>query len=230
MKIITVREKLLVISIIILTGVYQTVWASSKSGEENLAFNVYLNDTLIGNHEVSISRKNGTKSVVTEADFEVRFMFVPVYSYNHESREFWKDGCLEKIRTTTNDNGDEYYIKTSQSGNALQIQTNKGPQLLQGCVRTYAYWDPELLNSERLLNTQTGEYQQVSVADHGMNTLTVNGITYQARKYRLVTEDTTIDLWYSRDMRWLALETETKSGDRLRYLPEVQTIAGIDRS
>lgn len=230
MKITTIREMLLLISILFLAGVYQTAWATGKSGEEKLAFNVYLDDTLIGNHEVTIKRKNGTKSVVTEADFKVRFMFVPVYSYNHESREFWKDGCLEKIRTATNDNGDEYYIKTSQSGNALEIQTNEGPQLLQGCVRTYAYWDPELLNSERLLNTQTGEYQEVSVTDDGINALVVNGITYHARKYRLVSEDTAIDLWYTRDMRWLALETETKSGARLRYLPEVQTIAGIDRS
>lgn len=230
MNITNTREMLLLISIILLAGIHQTAWASGKSGEENLVFNVYLDDTLIGNHEVTIKRKNSTKSVVTEADFKVRFMFVPVYSYNHESREFWKDGCVEKIRTTTNDNGDEYYIKTSHSGNALEIQTNEGPQLLEGCVRTYAYWDPELLNSERLLNTQTGEYQEVSVADHGMNTLVVNGISYHARKYRLVSEDTTIDLWYTREMRWLALETETKSGARLRYVPEMQTIAGIDKS
>ena len=230
MIITIVREMLLVISVIFLAGIYQTAWATGNSGEQNLAFDVYLDDTLIGNHEVTIKRQNGTKSVVTEADFKVRFMFVPVYSYNHESREFWKDGCVEKIRTTTNDNGDEYYIKTSHSGNALEIQTNEGPQLLEGCVRTYAYWDPELLNSERLLNTQTGEYQEVSVADHGMNTLVVNGISYHARKYRLVSEDTTIDLWYTRDMRWLALETETKSGARLRYVPEMQTIAGIDKS
>jgi hypothetical protein len=42
----------------------------------------------------------------------------------------------------------------------------------------------------------------------------------EARHFRLVVEDRTIDLWYTNDMHWLALESVTDSGSLLRYLPE----------
>ena len=42
----------------------------------------------------------------------------------------------------------------------------------------------------------------------------------EARHFRLVCENMTIDLWYTQEMHWLALESVTESGAVLRYLPE----------
>ncbi|MGB5279403.1 MAG: DUF6134 family protein, partial [Gammaproteobacteria bacterium] len=91
---------------------------------------------------------------------------------------------------------------------------------LDGCVRTFAYWDIEMLKSERLLNTQNGEYLPVSITDMGTGFLTVEEKQIEARQFRLVSQEMTIDLWYTNDMRWLALESVTESGAVLRYLPE----------
>ena len=78
-----------------------------------------------------------------------------------------------------------------------------------------------MLNSERLLNTQTGEYETVSVTDLGMGLLSIDeDEEIEARHFRLFCKDMTIDLWYTRDMHWLALESVTESGAVLRYLPE----------
>jgi hypothetical protein len=208
---------------------FSASWASGKS-EEKLDFNVYLDDKFIGHHRVQISRDEDKKSVLTTADFDVRFMFIPVYSYNHESRENWRNGCLRTIQTATDDNGDEYYVKTSRANQGLAIETREGSRTIDGCVRTFAYWDPQLLKSERLLNTQTGKYEKVVVVDRGTGTLNVNDFTYQARQFSLDVEGTTIDLWYTEDMRWLALETETSNGARLRYLPEKLNMARVDES
>lgn len=224
-----VKKTYLLASIMVFGCMYQSASANSANpSEEQLAFNVYLDDRFIGNHEVRIVRNNNTKSVNVRADFDVRFMLIPVYSYNHESRELWKDGCVENIRTSTNDNGDDYFIKTTYTGNGLEIETNEGAKSLQGCVRTYAYWNPALLTSKRLLNTQNGKYQEVSITDLGINTLILNDLSLKARKYRLVSDDAIINLWYTDDMRWLALETETRSGALLRYLPKNHTIAGLN--
>ena len=76
------------------------------------------------------------------------------------------------------------------------------------------------MKSERLLNTQTGEYESVTVTDMGTGLLTVDEEQIEARHFRLVCEDMTIDLWYTSEMRWLALESVTESGAVLRYLPE----------
>lgn len=183
-------------------------------------FRVMLDDTPIGYHNVSVSREANRKTVHTQASFDVRFLFIPVYSYEHETRELWKDGCLVDVSSRTDDNGDGYFINTLQAPGQLELQTRDGTTALDGCVRTFAYWDVELLKSERLLNTQTGKYESVSVTDMGKSVLEIDQDQIEARRFRLVAADMTIDLWYTDDMHWIALESITESGAVLRYLPD----------
>jgi hypothetical protein len=196
--------------------------ASDISGDtaRSWRFTVWLDDTPIGYHRVRIEKENNKKTVHTQADFDVRFLFVPVYSYQHETRERWENGCLVNIASTTNDNGDDYFINSVQREQHLAIETKNGKTSLAGCVRTFAYWDIELLDSERLLNTQTGEYQSASVIDMGTGLLDINEEQIAARHFRLVIEESTIDLWYTDEMHWLALESVTESGAVLRYVPD----------
>ena len=202
--------------------------SESVDSSQSWKFRVWLDDTPIGTHQVSISTAENRKSVHTQADFDVRFLFVPVYSYSHETREFWEDGCLVNIRSTTDDNGDDYFISSMQREQGLTLETQDGKTSLDGCVRTFAYWDIELLQSERLLNTQTGKYEKVSVINMGTGVLTVDDENIEARQFRLVSEGVTIDLWYTSEMHWLALESVTESGAVLRYLPEKYADFGED--
>jgi hypothetical protein len=183
-------------------------------------FRVMLDDTQIGYHKVNINRVDNRKRVHTQANFDVRILFIPVYSYEHETRELWEDNCLVDIDSKTDDNGDRYYISSVQSEAQLALETQDGNASLGGCVRTFAYWDVDLLKSERLLNTQTGVYEAVSLTDLGMGMLSIDDEQIEARQFRLVSGDMTIDLWYTRGMHWLALESVTESGAVLRYLPE----------
>ena len=218
------------LSTLVLSNMSFATAVHSGDVQQSWNFKVFLDDKPIGFHQVRIDREDNRKAVHTKAEFDVRFMFIPVYSYNHESRENWRNGCLKTIQTATDDNGDEYYVKTSRANRGLAIETREGSRTIDGCVRTFAYWDPQLLKSERLLNTQTGKYEKVVVVDRGTGTLNVNDFTYQARQFSLDVEGTTIDLWYTEDMRWLALETETSNGARLRYLPEKLNMARVDES
>lgn len=183
-------------------------------------FRVMLDDQPIGSHKVRVDSSDGNVAVHTIANFDVRILFIPVYSYEHEAKENWNDGCIVAINTTTDDNGEKYYISSKKDTQSLSLKTHDGKSSLNGCVRTFAYWDVNLLKSDRLLNTQTGEYLPVSITDMGLKTLDIDGKEVQARSFRLVAEEMTIDLWYTKDMRWLALESITDTGSVLRYLPE----------
>jgi hypothetical protein len=191
-------------------------------------FRVMLDDTPIGYHQVEVSREANRKMVHTQANFDVRILFIPVYSYSHQTRELWKDNCLVNIDSTTDDNGDGYFISSIKNDNELSLETQDGTSSLDGCVRTFAYWDVELLKEKRLLNTQTGKYQSVSFKDLGVGMLPIDDQQIEARHFRLVVEDMTIDLWYTKEMRWLALESVTESGAVLRYLPESSDLISMD--
>jgi hypothetical protein len=81
---------------------------------------------------------------------------------------------------------------------------------------SFAYWDPRILGASRLLNSQTGEWMPVSVADRGTELLDLSGRSVRATRHRLSGPGLQIDLWYS-DGRWVALEAPTPGGRVLRY-------------
>lgn len=210
-----------------------SVFANSEQlSERSWKFVVYLDGTPIGYHRVQLNKQANETTVHTTASFDVRFLFIPVYSYEHETRETWENGCLSRISSNTDDNGDEYYIKgtVQDANNEFALETRDGKSSINGCIRSFAYWDVGLMHESRLLNTQTGEYQSTTLTDMGIGRLSMadeladgaqlDDSLVEARHFRLICEEMTIDLWYTRDMQWLALESRTSSGQLLRYLPE----------
>ncbi|MGB5224306.1 MAG: DUF6134 family protein [Arenicellales bacterium] len=192
----------------------------SNDTQQSWNFKVLLDDKPIGYHQVSIDRQANRKAVHTKAEFDVRFMFIPVYSYIHDTRETWENGCLVNITSTTDDNGDDFFINSKPVNQRLALETQDGMSSYDGCVRTFAYWDIEMLQSTHLLNTQTGKYQAVTITDMGRGMVNLENNEVEARRFKLIAEDMTIDLWYTDDMHWLALESTTASGAVLRYVPQ----------
>ena len=87
----------------------------------------------------------------------------------------------------------------------------------EGCIKTFAYWNPEWVKGERLLNSQTGEHQAVSVLALGEETIPVQGVPTRAIHRRILADKFAVDLWYTLNGRWVALQSTTKKGDTLRY-------------
>ena len=78
--------------------------------------------------------------------------------------------------------------------------------------------DRNFLSSPFLLNSQTGEMNRVSVKDLGEEVIAVRTQPTPAIHYRLNAEKFSIDLWYSRDGEWVALQSTTENDSRLRYV------------
>ena len=220
MKIWKTRIVLLALIALFVTELSLATTTAEYDKQQTWNFRVMLDDQPIGSHKVRVNSSDDTIAVHTVANFDVRILFIPVYSYEHEAKEKWSDGCVVNISSKTDDNGKLFFINSARNTQNLSLSTHDGASQIDGCVRTFAYWDVNLLQSDRLLNTQTGEYLPVSVTDLGVGTLEIDGTEVQARSFRLVAEDMTIDLWYTKDMRWLALESVTDNGSVLRYLPE----------
>jgi hypothetical protein len=230
MKLLAAKTIFAVLFILVISRFSFATGVSADDNNQSWKFRVMLDDTPIGYHQVEISREANRKVVHTVANFDVRLFFIPVYSYSHQTRELWEDNCLVNIRSTTDDNGDDYFINSMDAESRLSVETQDGITSLDGCVRTFAYWDVELLDRDRLLNTQTGEYQNVSFKDMGLGMLAIDDRQIEARHFRLIVEDMSIDLWYTKEMHWLALESITESGAVLRYLPANLDFSGRDLS
>lgn len=181
-------------------------------------FRVLLDEKEIGHHTFRLMERDEKKHVSIQADFDVKFLFFSAYTYEHRNYEIWQGSCLTSINSRTNDNGKSFFLRGDNLGDAIQVETASGKRKLPGCVNTFAYWDPEFLKRDRLLNAQTGEMMKVRVKDLGTSTINVNGEAAEARHYRIDTDEFSIELWYSTDNnQWLALKSTTAQGAVLEY-------------
>lgn len=193
--------------------------AGADTGQE-WRFRVYLDDREIGHHHISLTRNGAESRLLSRAEFDVTFLSIPLFSYRHEATEVWDHGCLQRIASSTDENGTGYRVQGAVQGAAFRVTTQAGEQLLPACISSFAYWDRDFLNRDRLLDPQTGEYLDVEVHYLGEQTIRVRSRETRAHHYRLDTGKTGIELWYSQADHWLALASTTEDGRLVRYVME----------
>ncbi len=191
--------------------------ALGANSDAEWRFRVYLDDREIGHHFFRLSREDGVSRLTSEANFEVRVLFVKLFEYEHRNEEIWHGDCLASIDSVTDANGRPFNVRGQRQGDQFLVQGSEGTEELPACVMSFAYWNPEFLGQKRLLNSQNGQYLPVEVAELGRETLRRDGTEHQARRYRLQAGELDLLLWYSEQDEWLALETEAQGGRRLRY-------------
>jgi hypothetical protein len=177
--------------------------ASSLAAEgatRSWSFRVSLDGREIGRHTFTRAEGADGARVVSEARFDVRFLFVSAYRYEHRAEERWRDGCLVSLEARTDDNGARKDVRVQP----------------EGCTWSFAYWDPGILRAPRLLNAQTGEVVPVRWAALGTESLAVRGNPTETSRHRLTAPGLRIDLWYA-GSDWVALESIVEGGRRLRY-------------
>ncbi len=211
--------KLFATSVIAVSSYVGTASAETYKADWN--FEVLLNNKPIGFHNFTLTGDGARQTLTTEAQFDVNFLFINAFSYRHENTEVWNNGCLDSINAKTDSNGDFLAVRGQRYENVLEVSSEAGEQLLGECVQSFAYWNPDILGSSQLLNSQTGELENVHVTVESLDVIDVDGETVDAIRYRLDAKAGAVTLWYTNDesRRWLALEAPAKGGRTIRYVP-----------
>lgn len=197
--------------------------AAVPAAIDEMNFEVLLDDKRIGSHTFRIDRGGAEERVETEAAFDVKVLFVPVYSYRHSNTEVWRSGCLRKIRSQTDSNGDLYQVQGQELDRVFRVETRSETQAYAAdCVMSFAYWNQQMLSQNRLLNAQTGELVDVDIRPLGAQRLSLAGREVEVDGYRIVSPAGRVDIkvYYRRsDGRWLSLESVLENGRVMRYVP-----------
>ncbi|MGM9486880.1 DUF6134 family protein [Ideonella sp. YS5] len=193
-------------------------------------FTAALDGKPIGEHRFSLEGGGaGPRRLVSDAEFRVTLLGVPIYRYRHLAEERWEGDCLAALSASTDDGkrtqvqgerqGDRFEVRTSTEGAA----NGERPDSAAGCAMSFAYWNPALRARSQLLNPQTGRFERVSFSPLPSREIDVEGGAVSAQGWRLAGAGAPIDLWYSTEGRWIGLDT-TVSGKRLSYrLPATAT-------
>ena len=186
--------------------------------EQDWNFRVYLDGKEIGFHNFSLSGDTDDQVLVTEAEFDVKLLFITVYKYRHRNQETWRGNCLRSIDSQTNANGDRFSVSGQQLSGKFDIDADEKSQIPGNCVMSFAYWDPSFLEQQFLLNSQTGEYTEVDIEPVGEQSILVQGREIVADRYRVTAPGVELEVWYSKGQgEWLGLQSTTKEGRKIRY-------------
>jgi hypothetical protein len=195
----------------------------NKLSENTLSkwrFKVFLDQREIGFHDFSVTTSGEQLRMETIAEFDVKILFFNAYSYRHNNVELWNDDCLTSINSTTDANGDDFIVNGVVDNDHFVVSDGNGTKSLPNCIQTFAYWNPEFLNSSNLLNSQTGELESVSITFEAEDVFQFDGTAISAHRYVIDAKTAAITLWYSsEDARWLALQSVDSEGRKIRYIP-----------
>lgn len=181
-------------------------------------FEVRLGEREIGWHRFTLDVDGDAALLKSEAEFEVRLLGFRAYHYRHLAFETWQDGALTEIRSATDDNGRDHRVDGRRVDAGFRLSANGEQRRLPEAPLSFAYWNPAILEADRLLNSQTGEWVDVEVRSLGEESYAgqPDGAA-PARRYRLEGDRLRIDLWYSAEGDWLALESPAPRGATLSY-------------
>jgi hypothetical protein len=179
-------------------------------------FRVMLDNRDIGQHRFTLDGPDDRRELRSEARFDVRVLFINAYRYRHEAVEHWDGNCLRSLDSHTETNGKRLAVNAVTEGNRLVVARATSRSDHEGCVMSFAYWNPQILTASRLLNSQTGELLPVTVTPQGATTVVVRGVPRAAQHFKINGPSLKIEVWYA-DADWVALEALTDGGRRLRY-------------
>jgi len=200
---------------LLITG---TAFATGPSSGTEWRFTVHLGEREIGQHRFRIQPNNGALESRSEANLNVKILKVNAFTYVHEATERWNGDCLERIESRTDSNGRPYEVVGRLGTDAFHVRTRTANAELPPCVMSFAYWNPKILQQQRLLNSQTGELVDVRIETKGAEQIQAGGAMRSAQRYAIIGRKLSIDVWYGPDGRWLGLESITDGGHKLRYV------------
>ena len=180
-------------------------------------FKVFLDDKEIGYHNFHVAEHKGMKQLKSVANFEYKLLFVRLFHYEHENSEIWMGDCLQSVNSRTDANGEPFRVDGRREAGQFRVDSSGGEASLPECVMSFAYWNPKFLEQSSLLNTQDGEFLEVDISTPVFEELEVLGEPRPSYRYRLAAGALNLDLWYSTNNEWLALESEVQGGRTLRY-------------
>ena len=189
--------------------------AGLATGEWN--FTVLLDGDPIGQHRFRVVGHGGDREVTSEADFLVKFLGITAYHYHHAANETWRTGCLASVVSRTDDDGKASHVRLERQGEQMLVGESPTARPLEGCVMSFAYWNPAIRSQSHLLNAQTGELDAVRVSPLPAATIQVHGTDVPAAGFRIAGPAAPIDVWYAADGAWIGLDSVVGGGRKLSY-------------
>jgi hypothetical protein len=181
-----------------------------------LRFDVKRGGDKIGTHQLTFRRAGDRLTVKVDIDLSVGIGPIKFFRYTHDNTTTWANGQVVAMKTRTNDDGTDYRVDAKRlDDGSLQVKTKDGTKRVAGTILPSTYWIAETIDADKLLNTQKGTVEEITVEAGGTDTVETADGPVQAQRY-VIHGALDTHIWY-RDMnRWVGLAFDAR-GERVTY-------------
>jgi Family of unknown function (DUF6134) len=160
-------------------------------------FTVLKDGTPVGEHRFTFDRTGDRIEIHEATEIEVRFAAVPLYVFEHESRELWENSRPIRIDATTNDNGKKLDITVRADGDGYVRTVNGRVDRFDGSTAVLAFWNKATLEHRAFFSAVQDKTFDASFEYAGREKLALAGQELDVEHYRMV-GDEEHDLWFDR--------------------------------
>ena len=182
--------------------------------DNKATFDIIRKNKVIGSVETNFSSKEDSLVIETTIDIYVKIFLFPAYKFFQKSREVWKNNEFIEFEGYTDFEDDrEYFVNGHDTKNEFIATGMDGKIIADKDIIPINYWNKEILNKDKIFDTQKGIIREITVQKLGKEEIEINKITLIADKYLLDASKNPKDkgpfpqytIWYS------------KSGELLKF-------------
>lgn len=205
--------KLLALAIVLLGALSMPAAAQAP-----LRFSILRDGSPIGTHTVTFSRDGDGNTIAEVAiDIRVRVVFIPVFRYVHRSREVWRDGRLQALDATTDDDGRQFWVAARATAAGLAVEGSEGRFVAPPDILPASWWRGDTTQRRQLLDTRTGRIITVTATPAGSETVTAGDRRLDVQLWRL-DGDIQLTVGYTSNGQWAAMQFAAR-GATIDYGP-----------
>jgi hypothetical protein len=192
-------------------------WAAGVPEGRVLAFDIMRNGEAIGTHTYHFKKSTDRTEVWIKTYIDFRLLFIPIYKFEHESREVWRDGRLTSLESNTNENGTPVKLEIHRDKNSLLVVAKDGNLYVDREIIPASLWNHLLLNRNKTLTTVSGNLKTFQVEYVGEESIDLRGQQTTTQHFRLIGEFER-DLWYDNTDVLVGVRFEADDGSTVAYV------------
>lgn len=196
---------------------------------DSIEFQVWRDGEQVGSYRTLFNADSEELQIETQMELEISWLWWR-YRYQYQATEFWRQGRLEKLNSSIDDNGDFLEHRFYRRGDRLiggnqvpEAESQQDPAMPNDAesvalpVLASHHYNIAVLDQGRVLNTLTGRVNSFEIEPLGIMWIDSAGGKIEARGFRYQGELHDTDVWYDSQDRWVGLRFLDRRGATMEF-------------
>ncbi len=191
--------------------------ATCAEYRSDIRFHTLYQGSPVGEHRVEFQVHGDRLTVTTDIHILIKVLFFTAFQFTHKAVEVWRDGQLESVDSTTDDNGTQLTVAGVVVRDGFRIIGLDGPFMAPpNLLTTNTLWDSRLLHESKMIDVQYGGEVGLVVKPQGEEQVVTPRGQVTARRYQIITPNYAGSLFFDGEGRWVKGLME-REGEILEY-------------